>query len=153
MRRAFQRIGRQPWFAAFARRVGGRTDRLLYRATGGRFTLTGSLAPVLLLTTRGRRSGRPRTTPVIYVRDGDGFVVSSEDYGQPKPAAWPLNLDANPDATVELDGQTIPCRGRRLSEEEADRHWPALCEVWPAHAAYRERSGTRHTFRLDPVDG
>jgi deazaflavin-dependent oxidoreductase (nitroreductase family) len=150
VQRLFHRLGHQRWFAAFGRRFAARMDRAAYRATRGRGTITGRLAPVLLLTTTGRRSGQPRTTPVIYVTDGDAFVVSSENYGQQKPAAWPLNLDARPDATIELDGRTIPCRARRLSDEEADRHWPALLEAWPAHATYRERSGARHTFRLEP---
>jgi deazaflavin-dependent oxidoreductase (nitroreductase family) len=151
MRRLFQRLGHRRWFGVMARAVGARFDRVLYRATRGRFTLTGSLLPVLLLTTTGRRTGRARTTPVLYVRDGDAFIVTSENYGQEKPAAWPLNLDAHPDAVVELDGRTIACRARRLGQVEADAWWPALLEVWPAHATYRERSGARHTFRLEPV--
>ena len=150
MRRLFFRLGHQRWFATFARRFGGRIDRAAYRLTRGRATVTGSVTPVLLLTTTGRRSGRPRTTPVMYVRDGDGFVISSENYGQQRPAAWPLNLDAHPEATIEVGGRPIACRARRLSDEEADRHWPALLEAWPAHATYRERSGARHTFRLAP---
>jgi deazaflavin-dependent oxidoreductase (nitroreductase family) len=151
MRRAFQWLGHQRWFGVFARLAGARFDRFLYRLSGGRFTLTGSVLPVLLLTTTGRRSGRPRTTPVLYVRDGDAFIVSSENYGQDKPAAWPLNLAADPRATIELDGRSIECRARLLGDAEADRHWPALLADWPAHATYRERSGSRKTFRLEPL--
>src|SRR6266542_2679206 len=69
---------------------------------GGRLVSTAGVAPTMLLTTTGRHSGRPRTTPVMYVRDGERFVISSENFGQRRPAAWPLNLAANPHATVQV---------------------------------------------------
>jgi deazaflavin-dependent oxidoreductase (nitroreductase family) len=87
---------------------------------------------------------------VIYVREGEDFIVSSEDVGQRRPAAWPLNLDADPRATVQVGSDVLPCRARRLSEAEADRVWPALIETWPARKDYRARSGARHTFALRP---
>lgn len=151
-RRLIRRLGHTRWFAALGRRFGSRLDARLYAATGGRLTSIGrDTAPVLLLTTTGRRTGQPRTTPVIFIRDGESFVVSSEDFGQAKPAAWPLNLDAEPRATVRLGVETMNCMARRLSDEEADRYWARLVEVWPAHATYRERSGRRSTFVLTPV--
>jgi deazaflavin-dependent oxidoreductase (nitroreductase family) len=149
-RRFVLRLGHHPLFGAFVRRFGARFDRAMYRATGGRFSPTGTVAPVLLLTTMGRRTGRERTTPVMYIRDGENYVISSEDVGQSQPAAWPLNLDANATATVQLGGSKMNCRARRLSDAEADIYWPRLLEVWPAHETYRQRSGTRHTFRLEP---
>ena len=112
--------------------------------------LGSDVAPVLLLTTTGRRTGRARTTPVIFIREGGAFVVSSENFGQRRPAAWPLNLDAEPRATVQLGSETMPCVARRLSDAEADRYWDRLVEVWPAHATYLKRSGQRHTFMLTP---
>jgi F420H(2)-dependent quinone reductase len=134
------------------RRFGYRIDRRLYRASGGRLTTLGrGTTPVLLLTTTGRRSGQPRTVPVIFVRDGESFVISSENFGQQRPAAWPLNLDADPRATVQLGSERVACLARRLSREEADRYWERLVEVWPAHATYRQRSGARHTFLLTRV--
>jgi deazaflavin-dependent oxidoreductase (nitroreductase family) len=144
------RLGRRPWFAVVMRNVGAPAERVLYRLSRGRLAPTGSVAPVMLLTTTGRRTGRRRTTPVIYVRDGEQLIVSSEDVGQSKPAAWPLNLDADPRATVQLGSRVVSCQARRLTEEEADRHWPALLDVWPAHADYLARSGVRHTFVLTP---
>jgi deazaflavin-dependent oxidoreductase (nitroreductase family) len=109
------------------------------------------VAPVLLLTTTGRRSGRARTTPVMYAAHDKGFLVSSEDFGEQRRAAWPLNLAADPQATVQVGGQTIPCRARALSETEADEVWPQLLEVWPAHEVYRRRNGRRHTFIIEPL--
>ena len=153
LHRLIRWLGHRRWFAAAGRRFGAPLDRLLYRLTRGRVTTTAGAAPVLLLTTTGRRSGKPRTTPVMYLRDGDRFVVTCENFGQQRPAAWPLNLLADPRATVQAGGDVVPCRARLLSEEEADAYWPRMVEVWPAHESYRARSGTRHTFVLDPLAG
>jgi deazaflavin-dependent oxidoreductase (nitroreductase family) len=153
-RRLIRWLGHKRWFSAFAVRFGARFDRIMYRATRGKLTATSSVAPILLLTTKGRRTGRARTTPVIYIEDGAGFVVSSEEFGQvERRAAWPRNLDADPNATVQIGSRVIPCRARRLSDEEADRCWPRLVEVWPAHETYLRRSGRRHTFVLEPEAG
>jgi deazaflavin-dependent oxidoreductase (nitroreductase family) len=130
------------------RRFGSPVDRVLYAISRGRLSIMGP--NVLLLTTTGRRSGQPRTTPVIFVRAGAGFVISSENYGQRRRAAWPLNLDANRQATVQVGARRIPCRARRLSDHEADGYWERLLAVLPAHATYLKRSGERHTFVLDP---
>jgi deazaflavin-dependent oxidoreductase (nitroreductase family) len=127
-------------------------DRALYRLSRGRVGSTVGVVPTLLLTTVGRRSGRPRTTPLMYVSDGGSFVVSSENFGQRRPAAWPLNLVADPRATVQVGSEVVHCRARLLDEEEADDYWPRLVEAWPAHETYRARSGARHTFVLEPRD-
>lgn len=151
-RRLVSRIGHARWAAVAGRRFGSKLDRRLYEKTNGRLTSLGrGEIPVLLLTTTGRRSGKARTTPVIFIRDGESFVVSSENFGQAKPAAWPLNLDAEPRATVRLGSASIPCVARRLSDTEADRYWSRLVEVWPAHETYLKRSGQRHTFMLTPT--
>jgi deazaflavin-dependent oxidoreductase (nitroreductase family) len=146
-------LGHKRWFAAFAVRFGSAMDRVAYRVTRGRLTATGSVAPLMLLTTTGRRTGRERTTPVIYIKDGASFVISSEEFGQQKRrAAWPRNLDAHPRAKVQIGSRLITCRARRLSDDEAERYWPRLVEVWPAHETYLRRSGRRHTFVLEPVE-
>ena len=152
-KRLIQTLGHRRWFAAVARPVLARVERVLFRATRGRLVPTRVVAPVLLLTTTGRRTGRPRTTPLMYLADGDRLVVSSENFGMERPAAWPGNLDADPDVRVELPGGAGGrYRARRLGDAEADAYWPRLVELWPAHATYRERSGARHTFVLEPAD-
>src|SRR3954471_8397024 len=152
-RRLVRRLGHQRWFAFALRQLGGaRLDAWLYRRSRGRLSIAGpALFPVLLLTTIGRRTGRPRTTPVIYVRDGDRLIVASERFGQRRPAAWPLNLAARPEASVELPDGTARYRARPASAEEAHRHWPRLVAEWPAHETYRRRSGSRATFVLEPL--
>jgi len=153
LHRLIRWLGHRRWFAAAGRRFGAPLDRALYRLTRGRLTSTAGAAPVMLLTTTGRRSGRPRTTPVMYVRNGAGFVISSENFGQQRPAAWPLNLIADPRATVRVGSEVMTCRARLLDDAEADVYWPRLVEIWPAHESYLARSGTRHTFVLEPLDG
>ncbi|TMK98038.1 MAG: nitroreductase family deazaflavin-dependent oxidoreductase [Actinobacteria bacterium] len=144
-------LGHRRWFAVLGRRFGSRLDRRLYRASDGKLTSLGRrTVPVLLLTTTGRRSRRERTVPVMYIRDGRSFVVSSENFGQKHRAAWPLNLDADPVAKVQVGSEIVSCLARRLTDDEADRHWPRLVQAWPAHATYRRRSGERHTFVLTP---
>lgn len=144
-------LGKRRWFAAAGRRFGAPLDRVVYRATGGRLASTVGVVPTMLLTTTGRRTGRPRTTPVMYLRDGESFVISSENFGQRRPAAWPINLAANSHATVQVGSVTLACSARPLADDEADRYWPQLVEAWPAHETYRLRSGIRKTFILEPL--
>jgi deazaflavin-dependent oxidoreductase (nitroreductase family) len=144
-------LGHKRWFAIVGRRFGSKLDRCLYRASRGKLTTLGRrAAPVLLLTTTGRRSRCERTVPVMYSRDQTSFVISSENFGQKHPAAWPLNLDADPAPKVQVGAEVVSCSAQRLSDEEADRYWPRLVQAWPAHATYWRRSGERHTFVLTP---
>jgi deazaflavin-dependent oxidoreductase (nitroreductase family) len=152
--RLVQRLGHGRWFAVALRQLGGaRLDAALYRRTGGRLSIAGpALFPVLLLTTIGRRTGRPRTTPLIYVRDRERLVVSSESFGQTRAAAWPLNLAADPRVTVQLGAACSTFHARPATDEEAARLWPRLVAAWPAHETYRRRSGMRQVFVLEPAD-
>jgi deazaflavin-dependent oxidoreductase (nitroreductase family) len=129
-------------------------DALLYRVSAGRLTILGpqgtAMPPTLLLTTTGRRSREPRTTPLMYLPFGSGFAVTSESFGQQRPAAWPLNLCADPNATVQIGKRIVRCCARRASDEELDELWPKFVAIWPAHEAYRSRSGVRLTFILEP---
>lgn len=153
--RLVRRLARHRWFAVIGRRT-ARADRLLYRWSGGRLTTLGpqraAMPETCLLTTIGRRSGKPRTTPVMFLRDGPTLIVTSENFGQRRAAAWPLNLEANPDATVQIGRRRMACRARALSPEETARHWPAFVRAWPAHEDYHRRSGSRRMFALEPSE-
>jgi|SRR5215207_1445976 len=145
-------LGHRPWFA-----VVGRTavpvDRWMQQKTGGRVTILGrSALPTLLLTTRGRKSGRPRTVPLIYAPDGDAFVVTASNWGQRHHPAWSGNLLACADATVALSGRrNIPVRASLAEGAERDRVWPLVLRVWPAYDTYVERSGRAvRVFVLTP---
>src|SRR3954452_19097110 len=108
-------LAAQRWFAALGRRLAP-LDAALFRASRGRLTilgLQGSAMPrTLLLTTTGRRTGRLRTTPVMYLRDGERIVITSENFGQARAAAWPLNLKDSPAARVQLGSVSHACRAR-----------------------------------------
>jgi F420H(2)-dependent quinone reductase len=125
-------------------------QRRLYWATGGRLSLTGS-KPVLLLTTTGRRSGKERTTPVFYLRDGDRIVVCNVRPGFERPNPWPRNLRVTPLARIRIGGETIRCRSHEAGEREVQLYWPRLVEMWPAYQAFFEQSGERSIFVLEPL--
>ena len=110
------------------------------------------MPPTLLLTTIGRRSGRPRPTPVMYLQDGERFVITSENFGQKRPAAWPLNLAVHPHATIQVAGQILSVLAVRATEEQGARYWPKFVEIWPPHESYRRRSGVCNMFVLEAVD-
>ncbi len=153
-RRSVQRLARRPWFAALGRRLAP-VDRLLYRATGGRLTVLGpqgaAMPRTCLLTTTGRRSGRARTTPVMYLEHGACVGRLERELRSARLAAWALNLDSDPLATVQVGNTRIACRARRATPAEVDRFWPRLVSAWPAHEDYLARSGVRKMFVLEPA--
>lgn len=113
---------------------------LAYRLLGGR--LVGwSLAPVVLLTTRGRRSGQPRTTPVYGIADGDRLVVVGSNAGRGTHPDWYKNLRADPSARVQMGSRARDMRARDAAPEERDHLWPKLVRAYPGYAAYRETAG------------
>jgi deazaflavin-dependent oxidoreductase (nitroreductase family) len=135
-------LGHHRWFATVGR-AAVPIDRWLQRKTGGRVSVIGrSALPTLLLTTTGRKSGQPRTVPLIYAPDGDRFVVTASNWGQQTHPAWSANLLAEPRATVLLsDGREFPVRATLAEGAERDRVWPLVTRVWPAYDTYVVRSG------------
>jgi deazaflavin-dependent oxidoreductase (nitroreductase family) len=112
----------------------------VYRASGGRVggRLVGS--PVLLLITKGRRSGKERTTPLLYLEDGGNFVIVASNGGTPGHPAWWLNLTANPEATVEIAGEKVRVRAEEAEGEEKRRLWARLVEMYPSYAGYQRKT-------------
>jgi F420H(2)-dependent quinone reductase len=130
-------------------RVVSPLQRRLYRRTGGRFSLTGR-APVLLLTTTGRRTGKARTVPLLYLRDGDRVVICNVNPGFERPNPWVLNLRAQPRAQVQIARDIITVRARPASGDELDRYWPRLAMLWPAYQTFYDGGGKRSVFVLEP---
>jgi deazaflavin-dependent oxidoreductase (nitroreductase family) len=95
---------------------------------------------VLLLTTTGRRSGASRTTPLIYGRDGDNYVVVASKGGADEHPAWYLNLQKDPEVEVQVLGDRFTARARAATDEEKPRLWQAAVERWPAYADYQRRT-------------
>ena len=146
-----RRVGRAEWFARLARPLVP-LDRALGRLTRGRFVAFGLPGlPSLLITTTGRRSGEPRSNPLLYAPDGDAFVVLGSNWGQRHQPAWTGNLLANPQATVTVAGERIPVRARLVTGAERARLHALLLKVWPGYADYERRAGGRdlRMFRLE----
>ena len=132
-------------------RVGGRLNVPLYRLTRGRLGGRIGRAPVLLLTTTGRKSGEPRTAPVLYMRDGERLVVIGSNAGNVKTPAWALNLTANPDATVEMGARRQDVRGRTAEGEERADLWRRMNEQYAGFDEYRQRTAREiRVFVLEP---
>jgi F420H(2)-dependent quinone reductase len=113
----------------------------IYRATGGRIGgrfLRG--APVLLLTTVGRKSGQPRTAPLLYLKEGEAYVIVASKGGMSHHPLWFGNLQANPDVEVEVGREKIPMRARQVSDEEKAALWPKLVAMYRDYADYQART-------------
>ncbi|TQL39756.1 nitroreductase family deazaflavin-dependent oxidoreductase [Salinispora arenicola] len=146
-----RRVGHHRWFSAGARLLVP-ADRAVGRLTRGRVVALG-LLPSLVITTTGRRSGKPRSNPLLYVPDGDAYVVIGSNWGQAHQPSWALNLLATPSAEVDIKGRRIPVRADPADGAERDRLWQLLVTEWPAYQTYVQRSGGRdiRIFRLVPA--
>jgi F420H(2)-dependent quinone reductase len=113
----------------------------LYRASGGRiggrFRRT---APVLLLTTTGRKTGKQRTTPLLYVEDGERYVVVASVGGAPAHPGWYLNLRANPAATIQIGSQKLRVTAETAGPDERARLWALATRMYPAYDAYQAKT-------------
>ena len=124
-------------------RAMGRIHAVTYRSSRGRLLSRFGRAEVLLLTTTGRRSGAPRTVPLLYVEDGGTFVVVGSVGGHDAHPAWVLNLRANPDATVRIGPRVVPVVAEDAAEAARPRLWERLVATYPGYAGYRERTSRR----------
>lgn len=82
----------------------------------------------MILTTTGRRSGKPRTVPLQYFPDGDDFIVVAANSGLPSPSGWYFNLMSNPTAQVEIGDRTLPVSAEELTAEQAALFWATRAE-------------------------
>jgi deazaflavin-dependent oxidoreductase (nitroreductase family) len=116
-------------------------DRRLLEKSGGRFTVLGPIAaPVVLLTTTGRKSGKPRTSPLLYYREGDRIYVVGSNFGQEKHPAWSANLIAEPHATVTIGGKAIPVTATLLTEPERTRIYREFDAMVRVYGVYETRT-------------
>ena len=136
-----------------ARNTAARIDPLIYRATGGRFTMTGPpTVPQLTLTTMGRKSGQRRDVQLAYLADGDDYLVVASNFGQEHHPGWRYNLDADPRCVVRCGRVVTEARAEVLTDGEKAEVWPRLCEIVPQFETYVERTDRNiRVFRLVPV--
>ncbi len=117
----------------------GKLNAPVYRLTRGRVGGKLGKAPILLLTTTGRKSGQPRTAPVLYLADGDRFVVINTNAGNDKTPAWSLNLRANPEAEVEVGSKKVAVRARLAGGEERADLWRRHSEQYSGWDYYESK--------------
>jgi F420H(2)-dependent quinone reductase len=117
-----------------------RTAVWLYRRSGGK--LGGKMfgAPVLLLTTIGRKSGRSWTVPLMYQTDGDRWVIIASNGGSAKHPAWWLNLRAQPNASIEVGRRSYPVMAIEIAGEDRERLWRQMADMYKGYDGYAQKT-------------
>ena len=129
----------------------GKLNVPIYRATRGKFMNKVGTAPVMLLTTTGRKSGEERVAPVLYLEDGRRLVVVGSNAGNARTPAWALNLRANPEARAQVGGRRWAVRARVAEGEERADLWRRVNELYEGFDNYDERTSRDiAVFVLDP---
>jgi deazaflavin-dependent oxidoreductase (nitroreductase family) len=112
-----------------------------YRETGGE---VGHIwkrgAKVLLLTTKGRRSGEPRTTPLIYERAGDAYVIVASKGGAPEDPGWYRNIAKTPEVELQVGDEVFPAHAHVADGDERDRLWKLAAKQWPDYDEYAKKT-------------
>jgi deazaflavin-dependent oxidoreductase (nitroreductase family) len=153
--RLMQRFGSSKPGAWFFSKSLQPLDTLCARLTKGRTSLPEVLAglPVLFVTTTGRRSGQPRSCPLIAVPVGDTLALLGTNFGQRSTPAWVFNLEAEPAATVRYGDATVAVRARPATDDERTAVWDRSVAVYPGYRAYQDRITGRdiRIFVLEPA--
>jgi len=135
---------------AWAVRASGKLNVPVYRLSRGRLMNKVGRAPVLLLTTTGRRSGEQRTAPVVFQHDGENVVVIGSNAGNKEPG-WSFNLKANPEAEIEIGPKRSRVRARVSQGEERDRLWKSMNAQYEGFEDYDRRANREiPVFVLEP---
>jgi deazaflavin-dependent oxidoreductase (nitroreductase family) len=148
------------FYAKFSNTVGARGLRLIgklntpaYRLSGGRIGAKVGDAPVLLLTTTGRKSGEARTAPVVYLERGAGLILIDTNAGNEKLPAWSLNLKAKPQAEVQIGRRKLPVTARVAVGAERDQLWRACNDQYSGFDEYITwMKRTPSVWVLEPAD-
>jgi F420H(2)-dependent quinone reductase len=113
------------------------TNTWIYRRSNGRLGGTFQKAPVALLTTTGRKTGKPRVSPVLYMREGDRVILGASRAGSDKNPLWYLNLKADPSVSVQIKDEVLRLRARDATAEEREEYWPKLVAMYPNFEDYQ----------------
>lgn len=117
-----------------------RLHTIVYRTTNGFLGPRLAGVDVLLLTTVGNRTGKLRTVPLLYLRDGLDFIVVASYGGRPHHPDWYLNLMATPEARIQVDGSRLQVRAETLDSAERSVWWDRAVAAWPDYVVYQERT-------------
>jgi deazaflavin-dependent oxidoreductase (nitroreductase family) len=152
LRKVLLKVGPQPWFIAVYRRLGPVIDPKVSRIGDGSLMRSLYGLPGMVLHTTGAKSGKPRSNPLLYARDGDDFIVVGTNFGQLKHPAWTANLRAHPEAAVEVAGVTLPVTAQIIEGEQWQSVFDRLVAIYPGYAMYLERRSELppRLFRLVP---
>jgi deazaflavin-dependent oxidoreductase (nitroreductase family) len=153
----------QGWVRWFASTTGGawlfarvlpRIDRVAFRLTGGRRTVTSTLSGlrVIMLTTTGARTGMARTVPVMAFTIGGDIAIAAGNFGRPQDPGWCLNLRRDPHAQIVVDGALRHVVAEELTGGAREEAWQIGLQVYPGASAYAKRAGARTigVFLLHP---
>ena len=151
--RVMRRLGRTATFSKAYSRVGPTIDPRIRELRDGRVMAAVYGLPILTLHSTGAKSGQPRASALVYVRDGDDVMLIGTNFGQPKHPGWTANLLAHPDATVEIGAERLAVHAVQVDEETWTRMFPRFVEVYPGYANYlgRREGLIPRMFRLTPV--
>jgi deazaflavin-dependent oxidoreductase (nitroreductase family) len=125
-------------FLALSMKYFARAHIWVYRRTNGRLGARLLWFPAALLTTTGRKSGEPRTTPTLYLRDGGRVILPASFGGRAKNPTWYLNLKENPIVEVQIRDERLRVWARDATDEERARYWPPLIKIYPPYRGYRD---------------
>jgi deazaflavin-dependent oxidoreductase (nitroreductase family) len=150
--RLLRRVGKFAWFAAAARTVGPIVDPPLAKVRDGALMAKVYGLPYLIMVTTGAKTGQPRTSPLLYLRDGTDFIVVGTSFGQPRHPGWTANLLAHPGATVTIGGTTLGVAAEQMDEAQWQQQFPRFVTLYPGYANYleRRRGLAPRMFRLRP---
>ncbi|MEE2031779.1 nitroreductase family deazaflavin-dependent oxidoreductase [Rhodococcus chondri] len=134
------RLGAQSWLPRYARYIIA-ADESLQKLSGGRLALLALAGlPELVLTVRGRKTGEPRTTPLLCVPHAGGWLVAGSNWGHPRTPAWVYNLREADEATVTFGGRSTTVSVRVAEGAEREQLWREMVTVWPNYDRYAERT-------------
>ena len=129
-----------------------RGHRLLLQSPLGPFMAASPFGRFLVLHTTGRRSGQPRRTPLSYTKDGDSYVVIASDGGAPRDPDWYLNLQADPDAEIDVRGRRTRVHAETVTGDERERLWRQAVWSYGGYAGYQARTSRQiPVVRLSPA--
>ena len=127
-------------FKRYTIKLFGKAHGALYRISGSRVFANLGQVPTLLLTSTGSKSGKPRTVPLLYVKNDNGYAVVASFAGAPEHPAWYRNLQKHAEASVQIEGRVIPVTASTATPEEKNCLWPRFTAIYPDYDSYQKQN-------------